>query len=236
MLPDAKCWPDGLVDYCKGKKWTTKKLYSAFFPDKHIHQPLLLAFLSHQELAPNVDSVFFYMYLDAITPSFESNKMRVFLGKHRGSPVDKYINKHDPLILLAQKVIDKYKEILPESEMGRTYAKQENVSIFRHIDRLHGRFRLKNYDAGTASDWVHDAIKHYAKKKLILQPLAINGTTGENFRPTHAVIDKLKGVNQGLIKKKTQPFSFIDDKQLYRKCCCQCSNSDKAAKLSIIFN
>lgn len=202
MLPVSADWPKGIADYCKGKGWDIKRVHSAFFPDRQVHQPLLIAFLSHRELVPNVDTVFFYTYLDAITPAFEPSKVRVFMGKHRGASVDKDISKNDPLVVLVKEYIEKYKRLLFDSELGRIYLRQENASIFGHLNRNRGAFELKSYDASNTSDYVHHGINKYAKEHSILKPLALHRTTGESFRPTHAVIDKLMGVPQGVIKTK----------------------------------
>jgi hypothetical protein len=202
FLPIAEDWPVGLVDYCKVKQWNTKRIYSAFFPDRQVHQPLFLAYLSHEELAPNVDTVFKYTYLDAITPAFEPKKVRVFMGKFRGAPVDKDLSNNDQLVILTIRYIKKYKSILTMSDLGIAYLSQENPSIFGHINRNRGEFELKTYDVCTACDWVHISLEKYAKEHPIIKPLTFKGTTGENFRPTHAVIDTLKGVPQGKIKLK----------------------------------
>jgi len=202
FLPIAEDWPVGLVDYCKVHQWGTKRIYSAFFPDRQVHQPLFLAYLSHEELAPNVDTVFKYTYIDAITPAFEPNKVRVYMGKFRGAPVDKDLSKNDPLIILTRRYIKKYKSILATSGLGLAYLSQENPSIFGHINRNRGEFELKTYDRSTAPDWVHISLENYAKEHPLLKTLAFKGATGENFRPTHAVIDTLKGEPQGKIKLK----------------------------------
>jgi len=205
-LPTAKEWPKGLGDYCKSKGWGHKRVYSAFFPDKQIQQPLLLAFLSHNELAPNVDSVFYYAYLDTISKSYDTSKARVFLGKYRGAPVDKDLCKEDPLISVVSEYIKRYKSLLSLFKEGQVFLKQESVSIFGHIFRGGTRQRsdidVRLYDPSTPSDWIQPAITRYAKKEPILLPLAYSRITGESFRPTHAVIDTFKGVNQGLIKQK----------------------------------
>jgi hypothetical protein len=202
FLPIAAEWPFGLADYCKVHQWGTKRIYSAFVPDRQVHQPLFLAYLSHEELAPNVDTVFKYTYVDAITPAFEPNRVRVYMGKFRGAPVDKDLNKNDPLIILTIRYIKKYKSILATSDLGIAYLSQENPSIFGHVNRNRGEFELKTYDASTACDWVHNSLEKYAKEHPILKPLTFKKATGENFRPTHAVIDTLKGVPQGKIKEK----------------------------------
>jgi len=201
-LPVAREWPDGLSDYCKSKGWGSKRIYSAFFPDKCIQQPLFLAFLSHSELAPNVDSIIYYAYLDMITEGFEKSKVKVFLGKYRGAPMNKELNKSDPFVEVLREYIEHFKTRLSLFSKGRVFLNQECVSIFGHIFRQSGPLKLRLYDPSTPSDWVLPAIKRYAKKELILLPLAALRVTGENFRPTHAVIDTFKGVNQGLIKKK----------------------------------
>lgn len=201
-LPVAKEWPFGLSDYCKHKGWNNKRVYSAFFPDKYIQQPLLLAFLSHSELAPNVDSVFYYAYLDTIVKGFEKSKVRVFLGKYRGSPIDTELNKSDPLVLVVREYIEHYKARLSSFRTGQAFLMQEFASIFGHIFRERGPLELRLYDPSTPSNWVQPAIKRYAENELILRPLITSRVTGENFRSTHAVIDTFKGVNQGLIKKK----------------------------------
>ena len=201
-LPVAKEWPFGLADYCKYKGWNNKRVYSAFFPDKYIQQPLLLAFLSHSELAPNVDSVFYYTYLDTIVTGFEKSKMRVFLGKYRGAPIDTELNKSDPLLIVVSEYIEHFKARLSSFPAGQAFLMQEFASIFGHLYRERGPMKLRLYDPTTPSNWVQPAIKRYAKNELILRPLLTSRVTGENFRPTHAVIDTFKGVNQGLIKKK----------------------------------
>lgn len=202
VLPKASEWPIGLADFCKSNNWNHKRVYSAFFPDKHIQQPLLLAFLSHRELAPNVSSVFYYTYIDMFKKGFEENLTNIFIGKYRGSPINKDLNKKDKLVTVVKKYIKLYKSRLSSFKEGEDFMMKELVPIFGHLYRGYGQLKLRLYDPGIPIGWVHQALTRYEKKESILLPLIKSNTTGENFRPTHAVIDSLKGVNQGLIQKK----------------------------------
>lgn len=98
ILPDSTQWPKGIVDYLKYRGWTPNRVRAAFFPHPDTLAPFIVGLLSHPELAPNVDSVAFYCYLDSFKLSTKKEKVTVYLEKFRGKHLYRDINESDPMI------------------------------------------------------------------------------------------------------------------------------------------
>jgi hypothetical protein len=202
FIPSSKKWPNGMADYLrKTGGWQLTRVQSAFFMDKHIQQPLLVAMLSQRELRLNVDSAFYYTYTDSITPAFEKHKVNFFAGKDRGKPSNTELSDKDPLVLVVKEYINNYTNMLSKIKGGDMFLRKENGAIFSHIHRKEGVTQeVRLYDSGTASDWVQPLIEKISKDHPILKALIVKRVTGHNFRPTHVIIDVFKGVSQGQIK------------------------------------
>ncbi|MEG3756617.1 tyrosine-type recombinase/integrase [Pseudoalteromonas carrageenovora] len=200
--PRSTLWPHGIADYLRKRGWPQSRVRSAIFPDTKIHEPLLLALLSHQELCPNVDSAFKYIYLDSIMPAFEARRVRLIIGKRRGSASDIDLAEKDPLISLMVKLIEYIKQRLASDKRGFELLRQEHTSIFIHFNNMRGENKISIYDSSTSADFVKRALERYSKTCNLLECLSNHGVRGENFRPTCAAILKLKGVAQHTIQKK----------------------------------
>lgn len=78
------------------------------------------------------------------------------------------------------------------------------MSIFGHISReksQNGIYEFSTYDDGISAHWVRIKLKHYSEElNLIKLLIDKDDATGHNFRPTHAVIDVLKGAPVGQVK------------------------------------
>ncbi|GAA4823513.1 hypothetical protein GCM10011365_25760 [Marinicella pacifica] len=205
FLPLASKWPFGLADYLKSRGWNCTRVYSAFFPDKRIHMPLLIAFLSHKEIAPNVDSIFYHTYFNSIQKDSERGYCLLNMNKMRGNSVGIPIKLSDPLIASTLKLIKIYQERLMGCDVGRDLLKKNNNSIFLNLMRIKKYIKQENdlrlYDPGTASDWVRRSLSNYSNEEPLLKPLVTSLVSGENFRPTHALLTKLKGGEFAKIKK-----------------------------------
>lgn len=201
QVPPSGKWPKGISDWVK-RHWSIRKLRSAFFPDTECHKHMLVAMLSHKELMPNVDSVFYYSFINCITPSIEPGKVNVFMGKLRGKGVEEELSVKDPLVSSLLQYIEIFKKKLNSSDKGRAELGKENLSIFTHYFSMRGVSALKTYDPSSASDFVRSALDSYVGSCELLSLLNCTSVTGENFRPTQSAILKLKKTPQRVIKKK----------------------------------
>lgn len=201
ILPPSTKWPKGIGDWVKSH-WSIRDLKSAFFPDAKCHLHLLAAMLSHKDLWPNVDSVFYYAFMDCVRPAFEEGKVDILLEKKRGGGVDESLPLKDSLVVLLSKYLELFRHRLSASEEGRAVLGQERVSIFTHAFTMRDNRSIKQYDPSSSSDFIRSALAEYAKDNDILSVLNESGITGENFRPTKSVMATLKGVKQSVIKGK----------------------------------
>ncbi|WP_224797791.1 hypothetical protein [Idiomarina abyssalis] len=205
-LPPSTYWPKGVADTLKWRGWNPSRVASAFFPGKHIHQALLNALLSHDQLMLNVDSAFFYSYTNSITPAFEQGKVRLQFGKSRGRGTDIEISIRDPLVLSLNKYIKLYEERLSQIPEAEKLLKSQRIPLFLHLFKegktASSKRKLRTYDPGIPATWVRAFISLKSTKHKILKPLKEARISGENFRATHAVILKLKGYKQAKIKKR----------------------------------
>jgi hypothetical protein len=216
-IPNSEKWPKGVVDYLKCQGWTVSRVQSAFIPGRYIQRPLLMALLSHRALAPNVDTAFFYTLTTSLTKSIEHGLTNVFMGKERGAGVDVDVKDSDPLVVLLKDYIYRFNQTKAKLSFAKNFFDAEHVSIFGHINRektKNGVYEFSTYDDGTPSDWVRIKLKQYSEE-LNLIKLLIGGkgtATGQNFRPTHVVIDVLKGASVGQVKRKLNHANFSTTK------------------------
>lgn len=200
-LPGSPLWPRGLADYLKFRGWSAERVSSTFFPNSRIHGYLLLATLAHEDLAPNVDSVLFYAYLDAFKPSSEPGMISVHFGKKRGGPVAENLDQKDPLCIAYRQYVDILKNCLLSIPEGKTFLEKEFCPIFLHVHQARGKAILRTYSPCSSSDIARRAISQFSESNPILLPL-VGKATGQNFRPTIAVIDKLRNRPVGAIKRR----------------------------------
>lgn len=201
-IPASRHWPSGVSDYLKSKGWTTRRVQASFFPTSNIVGLYLSAILSHPILNPNVDSAAFYLYLDSVRPSFDKGFYNVFLGKKRGSASDALIHKSDPLLAALLTLVERIKEYLPYVSGGRELLNQEHVPMLVHFSPSAGReCCVRTLDVSSTSYVVRRVVMQAAKEHLILEPLK-GKVSGENFRPTHALIKVLSGKSEYEIKEE----------------------------------
>lgn len=206
--PRSTLWPHGIVDYLKRNGWPPSRVRSAIFPDTRLHEPLLVALISHSELCPNVDSAFKYTYLNSVSSAFEDKKVRFVMEKMRGAGVDKVLSESDQLMKQIVSIIDLIKCRLQSDAKTQKILIQEHVSIFIHLNNMRSANEITIYDSSTSANFVERAIKRYAEKCNLIHHLSQVGVRGENFRPTHAVIDRLDGVAQHQIQQKLNHKNF----------------------------
>ncbi len=192
-------------DWLKSRGWFGSRIQSAFIANRYIQRPLFLACLSHPDLLPNVDTVFRYLYVDCLQKSFESGYTNVFMGKKRGQSIDVDLRNSDDLVQLLKSYIKHFSKGM-RLDFSSPYFKEDKVSIFGRInfDRLGKEKTLvfEGYDPSTPASWVRTKLKDYAKENDLLELISHSNfsATGENFRPTHAIIRKLSGESLGRIK------------------------------------
>lgn len=201
-IPASTAWPPGVSDFLKTRGWNPRRVGSAFFPTTIQVGDFLTAILSHQDLWPNVDSVIFGLYLGNVRPAFERGYYSIFLHKHRGGSGSHLLASTDPLLKVLVGLQDKIRKTVPEVNGGSDYLAQSEAPMLIHITPAVGRkISFRTIDPSSASYLVRRVIKGASKEYRILTPLTDGGATGQNFRPTHAVISRLSGASDGKIKQ-----------------------------------
>ncbi|HCS28013.1 MAG TPA: hypothetical protein DIW43_11205 [Spongiibacteraceae bacterium] len=197
LPPDVDEWPEG-ISYWMRKRggWQVSRLKAAFFPNLVALGPFAVLALADSRLCPNVDSVFFYAYLDCCMPSAERGMVDVYFQKIRGASAPKSLPEDDPLVTSLRALSNVVRSRLPEMPGGDEILRQEYVSCFLHywtldVDGERVSF-IRPPDPSSTSFIVRRFIKAAAKVHPILEPL-IPVISGESFRPTHAYMKKLLG-------------------------------------------
>lgn len=194
LLPDSGTWPIGLVDYLKNRGWISSRVRSAFFPTTKTVTPFLVGLLSYIELSPNVDTVAQYAYLNSFMPSENSGKIITFFDKYRGSPLIRECNASDPIISACVRHVERMKKTLQQlGSLGASYLRLEKPPLWLHYTLSAGRINVEPRvpEASTVTGLVSGFINTSSKKFPVLAEII--GSTGENFRPTCALILSLGG-------------------------------------------
>lgn len=202
LLPASTEWPLGVVDFLKSRKWHPSKLVASFFNNSSNLQYFLVAALTHRDIAPNVDSVAFYSYIDSFVKADEIGGVNVFLGKKRGAPVNVTLSAKDPLCEVYIKFQKRQRRILSEVPGGSGWLKKERCELFIIYSGARGEpYYLKLIDPTSTSNMVRYATKELSNDYPILKPL-VNKITGKAFRSTIVAMDVIEGKSLGKINKK----------------------------------
>ncbi|ASJ72126.1 hypothetical protein [Granulosicoccus antarcticus] len=193
-LPATKAWPAGISDWCKGRDgWTSNRVKGAFFPVVKTLDPFLLLLLSDDSLSLNVDSAAMYSYIDSCRPSKYDEFTDVYFGKYRGSPTRKCLRTDNPTIVGICALSEKLEKTLPFMPGGAKWLSNERAPLMVHWSTFSGlETKLRGLDPSTPVNMVKRFIGIASKEFPCLLPL-VGRTSGENFRPTHALIKKLSG-------------------------------------------
>jgi hypothetical protein len=201
LLPSSNLWPIGIVDYCKAKGWNARRLQAAFFTSRYNLQYFLVAALTHRELAPNVDSVFYYAYLDAFIPSRDSGMMSVHFEKQRGGSATGHLPRKERICKAYYAYQQRLKRILEVVPGGRDWLKKESCELFIHYTLSNGQHTIRTFDPSMAAYMVRHVSTEIAELHSEIKPL-VPTVTGHNFRPTISALDMLTGSNLGKLKAK----------------------------------
>lgn len=205
LLPGSMDWPDSVTDYLKNRGWLPSRVRASLFPTTKSVTPFIVGLLSYIELSPNVYPVAQYLYLTSITPSEEDGKVRVYLDKYRGDGgVDNSFDEDDKIIAACVRHTARMKRVLQDvGELGRAVLRKDKPQLFtQHTSCSHshsGIEVLQPPEESSVTNIVRDFITEQSEQHPILK--AIIGATGENFRPTNALILKLSGESTGRIQK-----------------------------------
>ena len=203
ILPDSTQWPKGIVDYLKYREWTPNRVRAAFFPHPDTLAPFIVGLLSHPELAPNVDSVAFYCYLNSFKLSTNKDKINVYLGKFRGNALCRDVNESDPLISYcrshAQRMLDVLKT-LDDREEIKVILTEKNIPLFLQFTPNNNKC-IRTLDPSTLINVIKRFLADLATEVPSIFPLVQGNCTGKNFRPTIALIERLSGTSLLSIQK-----------------------------------
>ncbi len=116
------------------------------------------------------------------------------MDKFRGQGLDKNIDSNLPIIMACYRHVKRMKGVLRQiGEEGRKWLKLENTPLFLHCTPACGRpCKVSLTDLGTAADMARRFLSNTEKVNPDMR--FISSATGENFRPTHALIMKLTGM------------------------------------------
>lgn len=204
ILPESTKWPKGICDYLKYRKWIPSRVHSAFFPTPETLTPFIVGLLSHIEIAPNVDSVAFYTYLTSFEPSSKEGKTHVFMDKPRANkPIEKDIKTTDPMISLCVKHSERMLSVLKsiQTNESNSLILQKKTPLFIKHNMMGPRRDIHTLDSSTVVNIVKRFLADLAKEDPFISPLVEGGCTGQNFRPTIVLIQKLCGESTRVIQK-----------------------------------
>ena len=202
ILPDSTQWPKGIVDYLKYRGWTPNRVRAAFFPHPDTLAPFIVGLLSHPELAPNVDSVAFYCYLDSFKLSTKKEKVTVYLEKFRGKHLYRDINESDPMISFCMRHANRMLNVLKNLNRGEVKAilTQKKIPLFLQFTPNNNIY-IRILDRSTLTNIVKRFLADLATEQPSILPLVQGSCTGQNFRPTIALIERLSGTSLLMIQK-----------------------------------
>ncbi|KAF1011696.1 MAG: hypothetical protein GAK29_04931 [Acinetobacter bereziniae] len=203
ILPNSKKWPNGICDYLKYRNWKPSRVRAAFFPTPETLAPFIIGLLSHIEIAPNVDSVAFYTYLTSFKPSSKEGKINVVMDKFRANrPIQKDIISTDPMISLCVKHSKRMLLVLKNLDNCETKDFfQRKTPLFLQCNNKSVRRDIHTLDSSTVVNIVKRFLADLAEEEPFILPLVQGGCTGQNFRPTIALIQKLCGESTIAIQK-----------------------------------
>ncbi|WP_052703965.1 hypothetical protein [Vibrio nigripulchritudo] len=204
LPPDSTKWPPSVTDYLKHRDWVPNRVRASLFPTTKSVAPFIVGLLSYMALSPNVDTVAQYAYLQSFTPAEEEGKVRVYLDKYRGEPVDKPFDADDEIIAACVRHVERLKGVLHElGERGEAILRQEKPQLWLQYTALGssitGDIVIRTPEVTTVTNTVRGFIKEKSEAHPILKE--ISKATGENFRPTNALIMKLSGETSAQIQK-----------------------------------
>lgn len=202
ILPTSNEWPRGITDYLKYRGWNQNRTRAAFFPHPDTLAPFIVGLLSHIELAPNVDSVAFYCYLDSFQIGIKKGKIEIFLDKYRGKSLRRQIDETDPMITLCKRHTDRMLKVLNsiDRENVNNFLDQERIPLFLQYTP-HNGLNIRTLDKSTVVGLVKRYLANLAKENSIILPLVKGECTGRNFRPTITAIHRLSGKSLLSIRK-----------------------------------
>lgn len=203
ILPDSTQWPKGIVDYLKYRGWLPNRVRAAFFPHPDTLAPFIIGLLSHPELAPNVDSVAFYCYLNSFNLSTEEGRIKVYLEKFRGKPLYRDIKASDPMISCCTRHTYRMLNVLNSLENRdevRAIMAEKNIPLFLQFTPNNNKY-IRILDPSTLVNIIKRFLVDLATEQPSILPLVQGSCTGQNFRPTIALIERLSGTSLLSIQK-----------------------------------
>lgn len=190
------------IDIVRRREWSVNRVRSSFFPSMQTITPFIVGLLSTLDLSLNVDTAVFYCYLTSFKPALREGKVAVFFDKFRGSPLEKEVDASEPIIAACVRHVHRMKSILPylESEEAIAFSKLEKCPLFLQYTPTCISI-LKTPDNSTVIDIVRKFIIDLSEDFPALTPLVDGKFSGENFRPTMALIMVLTGDSSTKIQK-----------------------------------
>lgn len=202
ILPESTQWPNGIVDYLKYRGWNPNRVRAAFFPHPDTLAPFIVGLLSHAELAPNVDSVAFYCYLNSFRANENNQKVNVYLEKFRGKHLHRDIKSSDPMIASCLRHAERILNVLNSLDRSdvRNILTQKNIPLFLQFTPNKNLY-IRTLDPSTVTNIVKRFLVDLAVEHSSILPLVQGSCTGINFRPTIALIERLSGTSLLSIQK-----------------------------------
>ncbi|UPR26543.1 hypothetical protein ITG08_07515 [Vibrio cyclitrophicus] len=205
LLPSSMDWPDNVTDYLKYRGWLPSRVRASLFPTTMSVAPFIVGLLSYIDLSPNVYPVAQYSYLTSFSSSEEDGKVRVYLDKFRGDGgVDKSFDEDDEIIAACVRHTARMKRVLQDvGELGKAVLRKEKPQLFtQYTSCPHSHSGIEVLlppEESSVTNIVRGFITEQSERHPILK--AIIGATGENFRPTNALILRLSGESTGKIQQ-----------------------------------
>lgn len=206
ILPDSTKWSTGVTDYLKTRGWLPSRVRASLFPTTRSVSPFIIGLLSYIDLSPNVDPVAQYAHLGSFIPAEEEGKTRVILDKFRGEILDKSFPEDDEIIAACVRYVERVKRFLLDAgEFGGEVLRMAKPPLFVQYTATSSVTKDKNTATLTAPEQstVTDLVRYFIRDLSVKYPILkeLRGATGENFRPTNALILRLSGESSAQIQR-----------------------------------
>lgn len=202
LVLDSTRWPEGIADYLKGNGWVPSRVRASLFPTVKSVTPFIVGLLSYPHLSPNVDSVSQYSYLNSFRPLGESGKVNIYFDKFRGNGIQAVVDGSDEIVAACIRHCHRVSELLTEiGQEGQELLKKKKTPLFLQYTpsaMLKSDKRIRPPEASTVTNIVRDFIKSSSEQHPMLRQIL--SASGENFRPTCALLLRLSGESLARIK------------------------------------
>ena len=145
---------------------------------------------------------FIELRLDSFKLSTKKGKVTVYLEKFRGKHLCRDINESDQMISFCMRHANRMLNVLKNLNRGEVKAilNQKKIPLFLQFTPNNNIY-IRILDRSTLINIVKRFLADLATEQPSILPLVQGSCTGQNFRPTIALIERLSGTSLLMIQK-----------------------------------